>query len=81
MQHLPSRIDTLYSLSPQAARGWGVSGTQLSQNFLQHTISSLQRVIVPQSDNPKAIRLKKRLSLSIARSRLCTAAQASGALD
>ena len=52
-------------LAPLAGRGSGVRGKQLTQYFLQHDISLLQHVIIPEADYPKAFRFKIRCSLGI----------------
>ena len=45
-------------------------GIQVTQNFFQHSIHLLQRVIIPKPDYPKALRFKTSCSLGIAGSLL-----------
>ncbi len=46
-------------------------GTQLSKYFFQHSIGLLQRYIIPESDYPKTLRLKKSCSFGIACGLFC----------
>jgi len=48
-----------------------VRGMQLPQYFLQHSIGLLQCFIIPETDYPKPLRLKKSSSFCIACSLLC----------
>ncbi len=57
-----------WGMPPRPACGEraGVRGIQLSQNFLQHSISLYKRIIIPESNHPETFRLKMSGSFCVA---------------